>query len=671
MTNFLTSVAALLALGVSFWGWGRVAARILYGSNSVGWFYPAALGLAVVTVLGGFGNSLEVASPGFLWAIIAIGCTFAAEAIRHIRFNREALLWLIMLGGAGLAALGFLASTLMPAGVFNHFDDFHTYIVRPIRMVQTGSLAGGWFDLLGWDALGAQSFFQGFLLLVFPPAYLNGFDAVFCAALAIALSGELSRRLGAPLVVAATAMTVLVAINPQTVNLSSLYSGTVAVQGLLLATLLWNEALAAETRQVPWRPAIAIGFFLALLIGLKATLAVFSAIFSVLWLMCALIFYRGRRAVILSGLGALLTTVLAVSPWLVLHRDNLLTALARLLGGQFSDSGDSGPAPKGVRAYYEFWNLDSTYGGKFIDYTLLAAGLLVAGVVTLAVLWRHRDSENHAYLISVSAASIAAVLIFLGHPYLTDAETAIRYAIPVFLAVAPFVVTVSGRFRLVTPMVHGARPAMTAHSMLVSVLFLLAAVVMFGDVMQRRVNNLLEKRTSVSYPVGKELGEYSRYALSSLARDNVMHAQRVTEPGAGILVAISQPFQMDFARNRVMVATEPALLVPWLDLPLDAGVDVFRHYLLDRGVRYVVRERTGTGIVPLHRFKRFLVHPHPLYRRLGRQALRFHSALDRLAAESVVVFADDQLTTMDLMKSLSKPHRPTRALSKPRNDHKS
>ncbi|MDH3512916.1 MAG: hypothetical protein OER85_18910, partial [Gammaproteobacteria bacterium] len=337
MTNFIAGISVLLMLTLSFWGWGSGAARILYGSTFAGWFYPAALGMSVVAVIGGVVNLLGIASPFFLWMIVASGWFLAASASRNFRVDRADLSWLLTLSATCFVLLIFLVATLMPSYVFNFHDDFHNYLARPVRMLQTGTLAGGWFDSLGWDSLGAQAYFQGLTLLVLPLEYTHGFDAVLCSALAVGLAGELSKHLGVHPLFAVAAMTFLILINPMMVNISTLYAGTVVIQGLLFAVLIWNKEMVAQQVRVPWRPSVAIGVFLATIAALKMTLAVFAAFFFFLWLLGALSLFRGKMVVLKSAITTLLAATLAIGPWIVMHKQNLQSALMQFIAGQPDD----------------------------------------------------------------------------------------------------------------------------------------------------------------------------------------------------------------------------------------------------------------------------------------------------------------------------------------------
>jgi hypothetical protein len=464
----------------------------------------------------------------------------------------------------------------------------------------------------------------------------------------------LSKRLGVHLLFAVTAMAILVLINPMMVNTSTLYAGAVIIQGMLFAALLWHDAMLTQPTRVPRGPAIAIGLFLATLVGLKLTLAVFAGFFLLLWLLGNLIFYRERRAVFMSAFTALLTAVVAIAPWLGLHRENLLTVLTGFFGGKFANTGDSDLALMPLRDMFTFWNYDLRYGGKYFYYSLLIAGLLAAGTAALIRIWRRRNSESDAYLVPVLAASISTVLIYLIFPYQIDLQTAVRYTCPVLLAVVPFAVAASGRFFQKGAGSNGIFSGVTVPTVIVSTFFLIAATIMFGEVLQKRFSTLLEKRTLIAHLVTKNDINYCTDALSPRAKENVRLAQDVTEPGTGILTSISQSFNLDFARNHVLVESDSALLVPWFDLSLNADADTFRSYLLNRGVRYVIWEHTGFGINSYPEVARFLTHPILIFRRLASRSLSFRRQLRELSSNSAVIYNKNNIIVLDLKKPPSR-----------------
>jgi hypothetical protein len=647
MMSFFQVLMLLLLIAISLWGWGRGTGKLLYGSFPKECFYSITLGLAVVAIPGGISNVLGIAYSPVLWGIICVGWLLAVLSLRDFRTLHTSFPWILIVGGTFIVVLIFLIATLMPSYTLNFHDDFHTYLARPVRMLQTGSLFGGWFDLLGLDSLGGHAFYQGLFLLTLPMEYINGFDGVFCTALAVGLAGELARRLGVHPLYAVTAMASLILINPQTVNVSTLYSGVVVIQGLIFSTLLWGEAMVARTGRVPHGPAIAVGLFLGVLVVLKLTLVIYASAFFFLWLGSALLHYQERRTVLISALVVILAAIFTLIPWIVLHRDNLLVALSRFLSGELIYSNDGGTTWPGVSSLFS--NRELFYGGGYIDYALLVAFLLVAGMTTLAILLRRsRQPQMGVYLVPLLAASMATVLVYLVNPYMTDAETAIRYTCPLIIAAVPFVIAVSGLYFRDTEVSAHKFGGLTKPDIIVCTFFFLSLSVMFGDVLKQRIVRLMEARTLVSFPVRAAYVNYCEYALSPEAKKKVIQAQLSTEPGAGILTWVSQPYHLDFSRNRVVAASEPALLVPWLELPLEEDVDILRTFLLERGIRYVIWETTGNGVRNPREFKANLSSPYPIYRRVARKNLSFLKQLGALALQSSLVYRRNHIVVMDL-----------------------
>jgi hypothetical protein len=146
-------------------------------------------------------------------------------------------------------------------------------------------------------------------------------------------------------------------------------------------------------------------------------------------------------------------------------------------------------------------------------------------------------------------------------------------------------------------------------------------------------NTLVEKRLLIAHRITREDADYCTFALSAPA---IRRVRQATKTGTGILSSISQPFHLDFARNRVLASYDAALLTPCFDMPHDSGTDDLRKFLMQRGVRNVIWKRAGFSVTKAELFVNFLSHPVPLYRSLAGQALRFRGALTRLTANSEV-----------------------------------
>jgi hypothetical protein len=260
---------------------------------------------------------------------------------------------------------------LIPAGIFNAHDDFQTYVTRPFRMVQTGSINGGPFDPLGVDSFGSQSFFHGFFLGDGSVGLLNGFDAIACFALCLLLSAELSLRWRLPWWLGTAAVLCLACFNPQYVNISPLYSGVAGVMAVTMAGAFLARAACAKTLFQLRPAAITFGLAVAWLATLKVTFNAYAAIFSCVLLLLILAGSHRRAAVIKAGMTSLLTAALCILPWMLIPLPGLFNAWhAGEIAGAAILHGDSGIAGSDLRLLFSPEGL--YYGDTPLSYAMVA-----------------------------------------------------------------------------------------------------------------------------------------------------------------------------------------------------------------------------------------------------------------------------------------------------------
>jgi hypothetical protein len=281
---------------------------------------------------------------------------------------------------------------------------------------------------------------------------------------------------------------------------------------------------------------------------------------------------------------------------------------------------------------------------------MLVLVLLLAGIAALVLLQvsEYRDSEP--YLVPLFAACVAGFFTYFANPYFTDVGTAIRYSCPVLLAVIPFVIASVGRiFRgnmsSEWDLSYSIVPAAIAGSFVVLCLFQ-----MFGSALQERFTRIVDKRTLISFPINDFYEAYLRFSLSEKARNLFLSAQEATEPGTGILAWVSQPYHFNFSRNPVIAASEPALMVPWLDLPINDDISVFKAYLQDRGIRYVIWERSGIGVREMGILESRLNSADNKRRRFAEKNILFRNQLGLLMGRSTIIFELNQLVVIDIVK---------------------
>src|SRR5436309_1758563 len=329
MAPFLSVMAALCAFALSCYGWGAGLYVVAYRDRAALPAYAITLGLVVIAFIGGILNAIGAASwlavSACAYCGIFLAALFLAAGVRNLEIRCLILpsrlpAWLF---GISVIVLGaFLAATLFPTSAFNFHDDFLSYLPRPIRMLATGTLGGNPFELLGLSDFGVQSFFHALMAIWLPDVtYAYAFDTVFCFLLGMWLLVETGRASKCSWLPITLAIIVYVLINPQIVNLSSVYSSTVLVLGLLIGFELIYAKVQPQTslpRLIAY--SVASGGTIATLIAIKLT-----SLFFVLPA-CAIFFgalsVRRRNGLLLTMLSGA-TVIIFLAPWLITHADKL------------------------------------------------------------------------------------------------------------------------------------------------------------------------------------------------------------------------------------------------------------------------------------------------------------------------------------------------------------
>lgn len=641
----LLYLLSLLLFALSAYGWGAVACRLLHRGADLGWAYATTLGLAVLVFLGGILNAVHLAFAPALWGLLAVGwALWAVRAVRAVRWVRDPGRRLPgvtdLLAALPVAVVGvFLAASLMPAAAFNLHDDFHTYFLRPVRMLATGTVGGAPMDVLGLDSLGGQSLFHAFALLVFPVTYLQAPDAVFGAALGLALAIAFARRAGAAPWAWGLAVAAYLLVDPQRVNVSTVYLGVALIVALAMAAHRAAEALTgvggdARATSDGTRDGIAAGLLLGTLVGLKVTFAPFCAVFA---LTCAAALLAagvprarvGRLTLVAAG-----AAVAAVLPWLAVHLPHYWAALGAAPGLPELGGAPETVLPRG--RVTDLWSTgDLFWGGSFLAYNVLV-GALAAAAVAAAVAVRARGAGGATAVVALGAAA-AGVAVYVIDGMLFEAQTAVRYAAPVLVAVAPIALALLG--------VLGAPRGRIAPAAAVAAT--LALAVLFGPALGRRVYRIGVLHSGVSLPVDADYLKYMAFALGDRARAGVRAAQDAVPAGAPLMAYIAEPFWLDLRRNPVTTVAEPGLANPWVDLPERGGADAFVKWLHGQGIRYLMVQYTGPAVKGTREFIDALGSAHPHYRKIARRNLAFRRAVEALALRVPTVYRAGDLAVLD------------------------
>jgi hypothetical protein len=369
------------------------------------------IGCGLLLAWGGVLNGLGFA---YGWALdLLLGIGAAGSALPFMRWRRQHAQrsieqgWALLLPGI-LAAniIVFVLLTQALPAVFNHHDDLQKYFAHPVRMLATGTLAGSSLSAVGLESLGGQAFLHALFLAHFPIQAINSADAVIGLLLLLLLLLDVGHR--APGLPAAAGLCMLLAtlVNPQYVNVSSLY----LMAAFIAATLLLGVSS-------PW----VLGLFYASMLSLKTSALLFVAVHVLAKLVTDRMSSGGWQGGFRQTGKALGIAALFLAPWLLLHLANLLS-----LGG----GGPSVTAPP-VAAGVMWSTTPMVYGDTPLHYASLCLLCLIAG----GLVW-FAPTRRDPGRIAAAGFSVVPALVYVGSfvalaDQLPAPDAFVRYFTPV------------------------------------------------------------------------------------------------------------------------------------------------------------------------------------------------------------------------------------------------
>jgi hypothetical protein len=522
---FAFSVVLIALATFMFFGWGWAFYRLFRMERGT---FPqtAAIGLAAVVFIGGLMNLARLAHPPALAAVAGTGVLFAIFALRE-RFpgERPSAVLAILIS----AVMIFTIATQLPPRIYNFHDDYQKYFAYPVRMVETGTVFGSPLSAMGLQALGAQAFLDGFVVGFFPIRYINAVDAVFGLFLCLLLATQVTRdRL-----MSVVCLLSVVFINPQYVNISTLFCGSALIMALFAA-----EAPAS------------VGLLYAALVAMKPIFAVLIAVHSIaIALLASGGIHAGVRWAVRTGLAA----ALFLSPWALVHAPHYLATLRvqRSLPAAMPGDIDSDKI--------NLFSLDPLpYGSTAANYTALVIAFAICGLIC----WRVIPPALKVVAWSVITSATYFVFICILGPMQYGSEHGLRYFVPIAIGAAP---------------AFFGRTALAAGSFRSSVWGLwipwtvaIVPLAAFGSSLHTRINAALSAHTAASYSWlanDPDYLAYNEYVLDGPGRDDVKSLQDRVPAGEPILAWINTPFYLDYKRNPIIDIDTAGIGAPWATMP--------------------------------------------------------------------------------------------------------
>ncbi len=614
------------------WGLGNFILRKC--GRSASWPVAIGVGLAGLIFAGGILNCAHIARAPVLW-VLAVGVTIIAilEA-KQTRFEpvqgEAAWIELVFTGLVIMGVTGFAIHTQLPPKTFNCDDDFQQYFCHPLSMLASGTLLGSPLGGLGSQTLGGQAFLQGFVLSVLPIGYINGVDAVFGFMVLMLITASAGWRRYSSFPGAILGPVMVAMINPEYVNVSSLYLG-----GVLMATAI---LLVVDEQEESGPPSVVIGLVYASLLALKSTFVIFP----VLHLPIAALMLESRSRPWLEprsrpwkevfGWSAMVTiwTLVAVAPWFATHLPN------------FMANGMTGydEVPVVAEGNLDLFSLDEfIYRDCLLSYTIAVGGVMVVGVCAAISWFAERNWRKRRMAVALLAAggactvSYLLLLCVLGSSWF-GYRAALRYFIPTLLGCGVTAVVLFPRLSLRLRTEALAR---------FPIIFCVLIVAIFAGSTVARYRQALHSGSILGFHKLADSDRYSSYCefcLSDTTARRVRRLQSQIPVGEPVLAVMSTPFLLDFRRNQIIDEEPGGLVNPWARVP-----DKVRYILWQHDA---FKDFGGLGVRNTNDYAELINGPGKQDRTIGVRGLAFHNHLQDLITASNVIVTNREFTVFKL-----------------------
>jgi hypothetical protein len=587
---------------VSWAGLGSLFGRLLPQRPDFG--LRAAWGMALSISVGGALNLLGLVSPVAIFALVISGVVpwvvdatvYFLNFIKLGRWKRQYLtlthlfLLLVVALTCALIALRLLQLVCLPP-MFNGYDDFHAYLVFPIKMLQLHSLTPDPFNSTRLGALGGQSFLQLFALSAAPFTYVKVIDPGLCAIVCSALLfGHQEQNRGGVLSKALSALLPLVLL-PAFFSATNI-SSHVSSMALYLALFRTFEFIRFANSRTPVVNGIAVAFIAAGTVSLKSTAVPFVALLLVVHYLSELFLTANRRLPIYEAIVAGVLTIILLLPWMLLMRESSGTYLYPYLGNGYSGTG---------YGTFPVWSRFSRLRDFFQDPLFFAIIILS----TFYLYWYKVTVVERARTLSLITATVGGTLAI-------NWATAglARYTIP-FTLVTVFAL-ISDLARETEHLSKENKPQQMIFekrrpncailfTVFIATWALLSwpqtkAAIMnwsfFWRETKAKIQLVLRDKSTTRSLFAVDWARNSYYKDQAKA---IALAQKSIPQSQMFLAKLSEPFLLQFSDNQIYVVDWPygSSLPP--GMPFRRGADALAEYFLSKSIRYVLYEPDKSG----------------------------------------------------------------------------
>jgi hypothetical protein len=628
-----------ILIPVSLTGWGCVLNRLLFPKAQTDWGQRTAWGLALSVVVGGVLNLLSCISRTTILVYLGLGmvawatdCLLrrsspsksASQLVADAHKNRKAelicaalVVLLVLIQYAGSISVARYDYPSSPAGPvrFNQADDFQAYFVFPQKMLQLGSMGRDPFSSRRLESsLGGQSFLDTFVLSVLSVQNLHIIDPGLGLLLIIGLLWGNFKERATSLAWSLALLFVFVWIDPPTVNVASLYTGTAMFLNLY-RTLDWK---ALPSSHFLSRTFI-VALIASVICSLKSNFIPSCGVLLVCSFLCYILGQHRRRVAIAEMATTAVLIIVLTLPWMISMYQSSGTLLYPLLGRGYHQS-----SYKDSLCSY-CWITISTIMQLLLRHTTDVAFVTVGalGVLYLASR-RWRINGREAVLSLLLGAAVGHVIVTLA-----TGESYSRYSFPFLLAAILILITEA----VSTPpqgergrKLEGATLVAVAASAFLAGAYWDASRIFYAECLRSAADGLKHK---------------------SLVSDQEIQAYKTLQssipPGELLIEKLDKPFLLDFKRNTVLLVDWAAASLP-PGLPFSKGSEALAGYLTGHSIRYVAYSYGGEAE------RRKLPTYFPYFRMQLLYSYDFEDNLEGLGRTRRHLYDDGNSFVLDLLQ---------------------
>ena len=495
---------------------------------------------------------------------------------------------------------------------------------------------------------------HGFALAHWPLGYVNTVDTVFAFLLCLMSVLNVSMRKELPFWYIPLVVLIPIFINPQYVNISSLYTASAMIIFLFLG--VWMHFEEDKDTVLSWSSLAFVGLSYAALIALKTFYLLVVITHFVLVFLGIIFVSHSFKNAIKWATRTVFSTLLFSSPWILVYYSNWITWLANSSGPQayLSDSGFPRQTAVAVhllsseKLFFGFGTTFAHYTATMIVVTLCCLSLFV---YKAAVQPTHTTRKVMGFAACATAPILYVVNIFMVAPILTGPSNGLRYLCPIIIAAVPCSLIIAASTVSESMRQKETKSQLSKIPLLMFALFAVGLAVIFYESLAERARQAYQFGSTLSF---SELArdplylDYNKYALSPEAKKDIQEAQLVVPEGRTLVAWTPLAMHLDYRRNRILDIDPAGLANPWLRFPFDSQEGKGVKYFINLDAHYILWQYSSLAVRPEQALLEWTASPYDRSHTIGARTYQFVNTLRGMAKNSHILYNNGSIVVLQI-----------------------